>query len=423
MTVGLLFFGILLLIGMASVLSASETAFVAASKATVQAMAKAGHKRAIALKALQKNMEKVIGTILLCNNMVNIIASAIASQFFTELFGDAGLAYATAFMTVLIVVYAEIVPKFFAINNPVRIALFFTPLIRLISVLLHPIVTMLEWMARKSLALFGVSSSKSAQLTHSTDELRGAIDLHQSSVVPGDARAMLHSILDLAHVDVHEIMIHRQKVVMLNAKDPIKDIIEAVLNSPYSRIPLFENDPDNIVGVLHVKTFLRGVLHENLDAVDLLSLVHKPWFIPKTTSLGKQLQAFKTRQEHFAIVVDEYGAFMGIVTLEDIVEEIVGDIFDESDLNLSGVWTLKNGDIFTVGTTTLRDLNRQFHWNLPDDNASTIAGLLLHESHTVPQLGQRFSIENLTLEVMRRHQNQITLIRITHHDTPQTKSH
>lgn len=388
-------------------------------------MAKNGNKRAKALQALQKKMEKVIGTILLCNNMVNIVAAAIASQLFTDLFGDAGVAYASAFMTVLIVVYAEIVPKFFAINNPIRIALFLTPLIRLIATFMHPIVSMLEWMGKKSLGLVGVSVSKSAHFSTSLDELRGAIDLHHSPVMPGDARAMLHSILDLGEVDVDEIMIHRQNVMMIDASLSVPNILDAVVKSPYTRIPLYQGNPDNIIGVLHVKAFLRGIQKhlKSLDKVDVISLANKPWFIPETTSLGEQLQAFRNRKEHFAIVVDEYGAFMGIVTLEDIVEEIVGDISDELDLNLSGVWSMKNGDVFAVGTTTLRDLNRQFGWDLPDDEASTIAGLLLHESHTIPQMGQRFRIENLTLKVMRRIRNQITLVRITCHEPPHAASH
>jgi Mg2+/Co2+ transporter CorB len=226
---------------------------------------------------------------------------------------------------------------------------------------------------------------------------------------------MLHSILDLDDVPVSDIMVHRRNMTMLDADLPVEEIVTEALNSPHTRIPIFRGEPDNIVGVLHAKDLLRA-LHGNqwkLAGLDIVGLASKPWFIPDSTNLLSQLEAFRARHEHFAIVVDEYGALMGIVTLEDILEEIVGDISDEHDVKVSGVAPQADGSFVVDGTVTIRDLNRELDWQLPDEHASTIAGLVLYESRRIPMVGQVFVFFGFRFEILERHRNQITKLKIT----------
>ena len=226
---------------------------------------------------------------------------------------------------------------------------------------------------------------------------------------------MLRSILDLADVEVGEIMVHRKNAQLINADDPPEKIVEQALSSPYTRFPLFRDDTDNIVGVVHAKALLRAVqaAHGQLDQLSIETIAAVPWFIPDSTSLLNQLGAFRRRHEHFAIVVDEYGAMMGVVTLEDILEEIVGEIADEHDVPVAGVRPQRDGSIVADGTVTIRDLNRQFDWALPDEEASTVAGLVLHEARVIPEVGQVFEFYGFRFEVMRRLRNQILILRVT----------
>ena len=230
-----------------------------------------------------------------------------------------------------------------------------------------------------------------------------------------EQRAMLRSVLDLEHVEVCEIMTHRKNVMMVDASKSQTQIVEEVLDSPYTRLPLWKDDFDNIIGVIHVKMLIKELrAHEgNVTTPDIESLVTEPWFIPETTTLFDQLQAFRQRREHFAIVVDEYGSYMGIVTLEDIIEEIVGEIEDEMDEIVAGVRKQPNGTFLVDGDVTIRDLNREFDWDLPDEDYSTIAGLILHEAQIIPDPGQSFNFYGMRFDVVKRQRNQITLVRIT----------
>jgi Mg2+/Co2+ transporter CorB len=399
---------------LSGIFSAAETALIAISKPRLYTLAKRGSKKARLILYLRQNAEKLIGTILLCNNLANIIAASLATQAFIKIFGDQGIFYATSLMSVLIVIYAEVMPKILAMSYAESFAFALSPLIAFLVKMTTPITFLIEIVARRSLILVGVKIDKNARITSSEEELRGAIDLHQGTEGK-EERAMLHSILDLGDVDVGEIMIHRSDVIMINAATPPSQIIEQVIASPYTRIPLWEGNVDNIVGVLNTKALLRAIssYKEAIDHINIVEITHKPWFIPETTSLQEQLQAFRDRKEHFALVVDEYGDFQGIVTLEDILEEIVGEITDEHDIRIPGVWRHKTGELFVRGTTTLRDLNRQFEWNLPDEEASTIAGLILHQARTIPDIGQTFNIQNFRIKIIRRTRNKITLLSIT----------
>ncbi|MBC6405205.1 MAG: HlyC/CorC family transporter [Rhodospirillales bacterium] len=407
--------GILLLLILSGFFSGTETALTASSRHRMHTLAQQGLRRAALVGNLWQDRERVIGTILIGNNLVNILASTLSASLFISWFGDAGIAYATLTMTVLVVIFAEILPKTYAINNADRTILAMAPVLRALVVVLTPATKALNAAVRRSLRIVGVSSIENApDREEREEELRGAIDLHAGSQ-DREARAMLRSILDLADVQVSEIMTHRGDVVTIDADLPLAEIIGQVLDSPYTRIPLWQGNPDNIVGIIHAKRLLRALNKAEDDGqpLDAIAVASRPWFVPDTTDLLSQLQAFRQRHQHFAVVVDEYGVEQGIVTLEDILEEIVGDIADEHDEVIEGVKRQSDGSMVVDGRVTLRDLNRQFDWHLPDDDASTLAGLLIYQTRTIPEAGQSFAFEGLRFEVLQRIRNQIAEIKVT----------
>ena len=407
---------ILLLLLLSAFFSGSETALTAASRSRMHALEQQGNRRAAAVNSLRAHTERVIGAILIGNNLVNILASALATSVLIGLFGEEGVVYATLAMTVLVVLFGEVMPKTYAINNPERTALVIAPVMKLLVGLFSPLTLVIQHIVRGTLRLFGVQVTTALGPDWTEEELRGAIDLHAHSAEEvREAGQMLHSILDLDDVSVEDIMVHRRNVVMIDADQPAEKIVEEVLASPYTRIPLWRNEPDNIVGVLHAKALLRAVQASRGDIgkLDVVSLATSPWFIPETTSLLAQLRAFRARREHFALVVDEYGVLNGIVTLEDILEEIVGDIADEHDIPVRGVQAGPDGSYVVDGVVTIRDLNREFGWRLPDEEASTIAGLVLHEARQIPERGQVFVFHGFRFEILERQRNQITKLRVT----------
>jgi Mg2+/Co2+ transporter CorB len=396
--------------------SGSETALTAASRPLMHQLERNGDRRARMINRLYEKKERLIGAILLGNNLVNIMASALATGFLIGLFGEAGIAYATIAMTLLILIFSEILPKTYALRDANRVALASAPIVNALVFALAPATGAVHLVVRGVFRLFGVAFDATEALGSSAAELRGAIDLHagKGGAVKHE-RAMLRSILDLADVEVGEIMVHRKTVVMIEADQPAAAVVDEALASPFTRVPLWRGQPDNIVGVLHSKALLTALRAAggNLDGLDILALAAKPWFIPESTSLLDQLQAFRKRHEHFALVVDEYGSLMGIVTLEDILEEIVGDIADEHDVVVAGVRPQADGSYVVEGSVTIRDLNRQFEWDLPDEEAATAAGLILHESRRIPEVGQAFMFHGFRFEILRRLRHQITSVRIT----------
>lgn len=406
---------ILILLILSAFFSGAETALTAASRLRLYQLERKGDHRAQIVNQLRKRKERLIGTILLGNNLVNILASALATSLLIGWFGDTGVVYATIVMTALVLIFAEVLPKTYAIHNATRIALWAGPALRWIVRAFSPIVHAVEWIVTGTLLIFGVRITTDRSLAATTEELLGAIELRGGKEASlRQERAMLRSILDLASVAVDEILIHRKDVFMVNADDTPGALLSQVLASNHTRIPLWRDSTDNIVGVLHAKAMLREV-HErkgNLEGLDVIAIATKPWFIPESTTLLAQLQAFRQRHEHIALVIDEYGALMGIVTLEDILEEIVGEISDEHDVSIPGIRPQPDGSIIVRGTTTLRDLKREFDWQLPDEPAATLAGLLLHEARQIPNVGQTFEFHEFRFEILRRYRNQITSVRI-----------
>ena len=408
---------IFLLLILSAFFSGSETSLTAASRARMHTLEEQGNARAGLVNRLWQQKERLIGAILLGNNVVNILASSLATSLLISWAGEAGVAYATLGMTLLVLIFGEVLPKTYALHHADRVALLVAPVIRVVVLVFTPVTRLVQLLVTGTLHLFGAKFEATYGAERWEEEVRGAIELHNEAdhEENREERAMLRSILDLGDVEVGEIMVHRRNVGAIDIEQPPERIVEQVLESPYTRVPLWRGKFDDIVGILHVKALLRAVQARGgkVEGLDVAEIASEPWFIPDSTDLLSQLQAFRQRKEHFAIVVDEYGEVLGIVTLEDILEEIVGEITDEHDIKLTGVELLSDGSAVVHGTVTLRDLNRLCGWRLPDEEASTVAGLILHEARRIPDIGQRFAFHGFAFEILGRQRNQITLIKIT----------
>jgi Mg2+/Co2+ transporter CorB len=396
--------------------SGSETALTAASPAKMHALEQDGSRRARVVNYLLSVRERFIGAILLGNTLANVAASALATSLFLTLFGEQGVAYATIVMTIIVVLFAEVLPKTYAILNADRMALTVAPAVRFVVALLAPITNTIQFLVRHTLRLFGASISDEAEVLSAHEELRGTIDLiHKEGGVVKLDRDMLGGVLDLRELTVSDIMVHRTKMDAIDAELPTEKIIDLALKSSHTRLPLWRGEREEIVGILHAKTLLRALRDAKGDVskIDIMALATPPWFVPDTTTLKDQLNAFLKRKAHFAIVVDEYGEVMGLVTLEDIIEEIVGDITDETDIASIAARPQADGSVIVEGSVPLRDLNRLMDWDLPDEEATTVAGLVLHKAQTIPDAGQSFTFHGYRFEVLRRQRNRLTSIRVT----------
>src|SRR5579884_4149363 len=395
--------------------SGSETALTASSRAGMARLEKHGNRAAAIVNRLLARRERLLGALLLGNNAVNIAASSVATGILLAWFGKTGVVYATAVMTVLIVVFSEVLPKTAAFNAPDRFALTVARPMAWIVTLLAPILTGVETLVRWLLRLFGMKVGENQPILSAHEELRGAVDLfHRQGGVEKLDRDMFGGVLDLRELVVSDVMVHRTNMITLRVDDPPEDVVNAVIASPVTRIPLWRDNPENIVGVLHVRDLLRALHAADGDPakVDIAALMTPPWFVPDMRPVSEQLKAFRRRKTPFALVVDEYGEVEGLVTLEDILEEIVGDITDEHDVAMPGVRRQPDGSVIVEGAVPIRDLNRVMDWNLPDSEATTIAGLVIHEARSVPEVGQSFTFHGFRFRVLRRQRNRITALRI-----------
>jgi Mg2+/Co2+ transporter CorB len=401
---------------MSAIFSASETALTAASRARMHALERGGDRRATAVNRLLRKRDRLIGAVLLGNTLANIGSSALLTSVLEELVGYSGVIYATGVMTLLLLVFAEVMPKTVAINNPDRVALFVAPLIRFFVAVFGPILAAVEVVVQGILRLFGIDTSVKNALLSGREELKSTVDLmHLEGGVQRSERDMFGGLLDLRDLVVEDVMVHRTKMYTIDADLPPREFMREVVASPYTRVPIWRGEPDNIIGVLHAKDLLRALDHSGGDIANLKvdELALEAWFVPNTTRLEDQLQAFLKRKTHFALVVDEYGVVMGLVTLEDILEEIVGEIADEHDQSILGLRQNPDGSVTVDGSLPIRDLNRMMNWQLPDEEATTIAGLVIHEARTIPETGQAFNFHNFRFEVLRKTRNRITSLRVT----------
>jgi Mg2+/Co2+ transporter CorB len=419
--IGYAILSIFCLILVSAFFSGAETGLTATSRARLTEIERRGSKRAAMALKLTELPERLIGSLLLGNNLANITASAVATAALIKMFGDSGAVIASAVMTVIILIFAEVMPKTYAIAYPERVALAVAPIMRVIAAILGPIVLTVGYIVKNTLQLFGVNIDDDAGVLSAHDELRGAIALHhkEDTLVKND-RDMLGGILDLKDLEVADIMVHRTKMITLDGGQPMKELVSDLLDSPHTRMPVWKDNPDNIIGVLHAKSLFAALQKANGDAtkIKLEDVISPAWFVPDTRPLEDQLNAFLRRKVQLAIVVDEYGEVQGLVTLEDILEEIVGDIKDEFDGVATGVRKTRDGSYVVDGTVPIRDLNRSFDWRLPDEEATTVAGLVIHEAQMIPVQGQAFSFHGFRFEVLKKRKQQLTSLKVTPIEKP-----
>lgn len=414
---------IAVLLMLSAFFSGSETALTAASRGKLRSQADKGNKGAERALDITEDNERLIGSVLLGNNLVNILATSLATALFTRVFGESGVALATLVMTLLVLIFAEVLPKTYAITAPEIAAARVAGIIQAIVTVFAPVVSAVRLLVRMVLRIFGVRADPNSQILAVREEIAGAIQLgHSEGIVEKEDRDRILGALDLSERTVEEIMLHRSGIEMINADDDPSDILAQCLESNYTRLPVYKDDPENIVGVVHAKDLLRAMHSQFVDGdgtrADLskfnLTLVEKkPYFVPDTTSLDDQMRQFLRRRSHFALVVDEYGALRGLITLEDILEEIVGEITDEFDPAAEHpIRKSEDGQFLIDGAMTIRDLNRASDWTLPDDEANTIAGLVIHEAQTIPVVGQVFAFHGFRFEVVARKDNRITRLKV-----------
>jgi Mg2+/Co2+ transporter CorB len=418
MTIGLAFSlaTIFVLLVLSAFFAGSETALTAVSKARMHHLASEGSNTARIVNKLIGNRERLIGALLLGNTFVNILASSLATSLALTYFNEAGVVIAAFAMTAIILIFGEVLPKTLAIARTDGMALTVAHPVRLIVLFFTPILAAVQFIVWRVLWVLGVRQSTMDTIT-AQEELRGAIELHHhEGAVESEHRAMLGGVLDLAELQVADVMVHRKNMEVLDGSAPVEEIVERVLASSHTRFPIWRDSQENIVGVLHIKDLLRRLSERrgNVEGLDIVALAATPWFVPDTTTLEEQLKAFRDRRAHFALVVDEYGVLQGLVTLEDIIEEIFGDIAEhDGPSHPEGIRPQADGSYNVDGVTPIRDLNRELGWNLPDEEATTIAGLVINEARVIPEAGQVFSFHGFTFEVLRKQRNQIVALRIT----------
>ncbi len=408
------------LLFVAAFFSGAETSLTAASRGKLKAQADRGSRGAKAAMEVTDDSERMIGAILLGNNVANTLSAALMTVMLTDLFGANGVAIATVVVTTLVLVFGAVLPKTLAIINPEPIATLVAPPIRILIVLFSPIVTTVRALVRLILRPFGLNPDPEAKILALREEVFGAISLgHSEGAFEKEDRDRLLGALDLADRTVDEIMRHRREMEMVDADLAPDEIVARVLASSHSRLPVFRGSDENILGVIHAKDLLREVARlekagTDLTTLDVVKVAMKPYFIPDTTTLDEQMREFLKRRTHFALVVDEYGTLQGLMTLEDILEEIVGEITDEFDVvdSSQAIKKAEDGGYLVEGTMTIRDLNRATDWNLPDEEANTIAGLVIHEAQMIPAEGQTFSFHGFRFEVVTRRENRLTRLKV-----------
>ncbi|SMO45909.1 HlyC/CorC family transporter [Ruegeria faecimaris] len=414
---------ILLLLFLSGFFSGSETALTASSRGKLRAQADKGSRGAQKALDITDDNERLIGSVLLGNNLVNILAASLATAMFTRLFGESGVALATLVMTLLVLIFAEVLPKTYAITNSEKAASAVAPIISVVVTLFSPVVSAVRLLVRGVLRLFGVQIDPDSNILAVRDEIVGALHLgHSEGVVEKEDRDRILGALDLGERAVEEIMLHRSNIEMVDADDAPEAILKQCLESPHTRLPVFRDEPENIVGVVHAKDLFRAMYahagssereNNRLKEFDVSKVANAPYFVPETTTLDDQMREFLRMHSHFALVVDEYGSLRGLITLEDILEEIVGEIADEFDIDEDvPVTRTEDGQYLVEGAMTIRDVNRAMEWSLPDEEANTVAGLVIHEAQMIPITGQVFSFHGFRFEVVAREGNRITELKI-----------
>ncbi|MFO1132157.1 MAG: CNNM domain-containing protein [Hyphomicrobiales bacterium] len=411
---GLTSAAILALLVLSGFAAALRAALWNASRTRLGELQKRGIQGAARTLALLSDEDRTMGALALAKLLAAMLAGGLAAFLLFHLFQPLEASLASLGLIALFALFGLVLPDAYAARRADRAAVILSGPGQALVALLGPPAAGFEALARGLLALTGSHGVEETHTMH--EELREAIDLHakDGTVVKND-RDMLSGILAMQDLELSDIMVHRTKMTMLDIEDNPKEIVNTVLKSGHTRIPVWKDNPDNIIGVLHAKNLFAALQKHNGDAakIDIENILLPPWFVPDTRAIPDQLNAFLKRKSHFAIVVDEYGEVQGLVTLEDIIEEIVGDIKDEHDAVATGVRPKPDGSYLVDGSVAIRDLNRAFDWTLPDEEANTIAGLVIHEARMIPEVGQAFVFHGFRFEILKKRRHQITALRMS----------
>ena len=407
-----------LLILLSYFFSGMETALTSLNVSKLYDLSSRGDKRAKKVIKLYNSREQVISTILLGNTVVNILSSSIAAGFFVHIFGDSGIFIASLIMTFVILIFAEVLPKTYAINNPEKVALFSTPYIILLDKLFTPITKIIQ--VSVDWILNALNLKKNRENISARDALRNIIFMHKDSISGNEARDgsldMVNNVLDLKELDISQVMTHKSSIFAINIDLTISDIVEKITETSHSRVPFWKNSIDNIIGILHVKDLFDAIAKSkegNYNNIDVRELISEPIFVPDTTTLAAQVVNFRKSKRYMAVVVDEYGVLQGVVTLEDILEEVVGEIHDEHSSYNSGIVSLRNGSYVVRGDVTIRDINRALDLDLPEeDSVSTIAGLIINYIRRIPNEKENFTMMGCAFTILRKEDNRIIVMNI-----------
>ncbi len=408
---GALFGALALLILLSAFFSGSETALMTINRYRLRHLKNAGHKGAIRAHRLLQRPDRLIGLILLGNNFVNILASALATIIALRLGGEGALAVATGLLTLVILIFAEVTPKTLAALHPERLAFpaafVYRPLLRI----LYPLVWVVNSIANTLLKTVGVAPEDMEDQILSRDELRTVV-AEAGAMIPKKHQKMLLSIFDLGDATVEEIMIPRNELEGINLEEPLDEIISQFQNSFYTRLPLYDGAFDHIIGIIHIRSAMQAITQANFSKEMLHEMVEKPYYIPKGTPLNKQLLNFQREKQRFGLVVDEYGDLLGLLTLADVLEEIVGEFTTDPSDSIPDVQPQEDGSYLVAGSANIRELVRVYHWELPTDGPRTINGLLLEQLEDIPQPGTSLLIEGYPVEVLQIQDNAVKTIRI-----------
>ncbi|MDE2182174.1 MAG: HlyC/CorC family transporter [Alphaproteobacteria bacterium] len=402
----------------------SETALTAVSEGRMHQLEKDGSRAAAIINRLLAHRARMIGALLLGNTFVNILASSLATSILEDRLGRPAVVYVTLVMTLLILIFAEVLPKTLAIARSDRFALTVASPVSWFVAVLAPIVGAVQSAIWRLLRYFGIRPEELETIEEVHDEIRGTVFLrHREGSVERESRDMISGVLDLRELTVSDVMTHRKNMMTVSVEQSAEEIVRILMATHHARVPVWLGQPENIVGVLHTKDMVRAVLgnREAFKGLDVRMMMAPPWFVPETMPLDELLDAFRHRRSHFALVVDEYGVILGLVTREDILDEVFGTIPDEhAARSQAGIRPQQDGSFYIAGTTPIRDINRAMEWSLPDEEATTLAGLVIHEARTIPEVGQRFAFYGFKFEIVRRQRNQITMLRVIPPDTART---
>jgi Mg2+/Co2+ transporter CorB len=404
----LLLFGLLLL---SAFFSSSETALMSLNRYRLRHLEQEGHRGAKIASALLSRPDRLIGLILLGNNFVNILASAIATVIGLKLLGENGIVVATFVLTLVVLLFAEVTPKTLAALHPERIAFPASFILKPLLFLLFPLVWFTNAITNRMLRLLGVSAEDAASSAINSEELRVAL-MEAGSMIPHRHKDMLMSILDLEHVTVNDVMIPRNEMEGLDINAPFSEIVRQLSHCGYTRLPVYRDSMDNIVGILHIRKVMHLITQDNLTAETLNSIIKDAYFIPESTPLNTQLINFQRSRRRTGLVVDEYGDLLGLITLEDIFREIVGEFTADAIDDDKEIHPQEDGSFLINGSATIREINRSLHWSLPTDGPKTLNGLILEYLESIPDPGVSIRLDAHIIEVVQTSDNTIRTVRM-----------